>query len=331
MHFGGPKDPQWAGFWSSKFKRTAAYYAMLLMTNSLFKKVELDTVKSHILKVIRKSKKVKQVVLLAMDKVHTESGQANDSHTHLYTPNSYIAKLARSNDKILFGASVHPYREDWEDELNFCIENGAVVCKWICSSMQIDPTHEKCRRFYAKLAEHKLPLLYHAGPEYSIPTSDDDFEKFNDPDYVKPALEAGVTIIIAHCALPFFWILDHRQYQDDFGKLVRLFDYAEENGYSLYADLSALASPFRIPYGEDLRKKLPHDKLLFGSDYPIPISPFSYQKTRSIIKRVWSIVDVFTTKNPLDQYYKLIRRMGFKTVFKNTEPLFNQIERSIPE
>jgi predicted TIM-barrel fold metal-dependent hydrolase len=329
VHFGGPEDPDhWTGFWSKKFQRSAAYYAMLLVTDSLFKKITLDTVKSHMLKVIEKSKKVKQVVLLAMDKVYDENGEAKDKKTHLYTPNSFIAELAKKYDKILFGASVHPYRNDWEDELNFCLENGAVVCKWICSSMQIDPRHEKCARFYRKLAEHKLPLLYHTGPEYAIPTSNDDFDEFNDPDYVKPALEAGVTVIAAHCALPYFWILDDEQYQDDFGKLVRLFDYAKEHGYELYADMSALAGPTRIPYIEELDKKLPHDKLLFGSDYPIPISPLSYQKTQNIFQRLWSITDIFSTKNSLDQNYKIIKRMGFADTFENTEPLFNRIDRS---
>ena len=85
-------------------------------------------------------KHVDKCVLLAMDKVHDKDGNPKDEQTHLYVPNSYIIKLSEDNERILFGASVHPYKVNWKDELDYCIANGACLCKWIPSSQQIDPT-----------------------------------------------------------------------------------------------------------------------------------------------------------------------------------------------
>ena len=39
VHFGAPKDEESGCFWSEEFTRSVAYFAMLLITKSLFKKV----------------------------------------------------------------------------------------------------------------------------------------------------------------------------------------------------------------------------------------------------------------------------------------------------
>ncbi len=58
--------------------------------------------------------------------------------TNLYVKNSTVAGLAAGNSRILFGASVHPYRMDWEDELDYCLANKAVLCKWLPSAQCIE-------------------------------------------------------------------------------------------------------------------------------------------------------------------------------------------------
>ena len=196
-----------------------------------------------------------------MDKVYRPDGTPVDSETHLYVPNDYIIKLAKDNRRILVGASVHPYRNDWKEELDKCISNGAVLCKWIPSSQQIDVTSEKCYPMYDYLAEHNFPLLVHSGPEYSIPTSNDHFIEFNNPKYLRPALERGVTIIIAHCALPYFGALDTK-YQNDMDEFYKLFELSKRNSWKLYADLSALTEPLRNAYIPDILARIPQDRSL---------------------------------------------------------------------
>ncbi len=282
VHFGGPRNSNNDCYWSETFKKQPAYWLLKLTSYSLFKEPSFEEVEKKILSVINGAKKVDKVVLLAMDKVYDLDGnprekEGNKEITHLYVPNDYIIQLAKKNKRILVGASVHPYRNDWKEELDKCIENGAVLCKWIPSSQQIDITNEKCFPMYDYLAEHNLPLLVHSGPEYSIPTSDDRFIEFNNPKYLRPALDRGVTVIIAHCALPYFGALDTK-YQDDMEEFFKLFEESKTKPWKLYADLSALAAPLRNAYVPDILAKIPQDRLLFGSDYPIPPSEFSYKK-----------------------------------------------------
>lgn len=69
---------------------------------------------------------------------------------------------------------------------------------------------------------------------------------------------------------------------------------------NVYADLSAVIAFFRTKIVEDLAKNQTHihEKLLFGTDYPVPFSIiFSYHRL-SLKKRL----ELEQIKNPLDRY-----------------------------
>ncbi len=326
VHFGSPEDKESGCYWSKKFEQTAAYAAMLLLTKSLFKKVDMKRIQKHLLGVINGSKHVDKCVLLAMDQVYDENGTVHPEWTHLHVPNHFLVDLSKREERVLFGASVHPYRGDWAEELDYCLENKAVLCKWIPSSQMIDPSHKKCDAFYKRLADHSLPLLCHAGPEYSIPTENNAFNVFNNPKHLRKALDQGVTVIIAHCALPYFWLFDV-DYQDDFNEFKKLFEESYKKGWKLYADLSALTGFLRLQYIEEDVIHLPHERFVFGSDYPIPLSEISYNKHTDFLSWICFILKAMTIKNPLDKNHILIREMGFKDcVFSNAEKLFSLIQ-----
>ena len=215
VHFGTPENPETGCYWSNRFEHTAAYYLMRIVLNSIFRKPTPEYVKKVLLKAVNTSKLVDKTVLLALDEVYDPNGVRRKEWTHLHVPNEYLVQLAQQNDRILFGASVHPYRQDWEEQLDFCLQHGAVLCKWIPSSQQIDPSNPQCDHFYRKLVQHNLPLLCHAGPEYTIPTSCEQYDEFNNPKYVERALDMGVTVILAHCALPYFGDLDKKYLRED--------------------------------------------------------------------------------------------------------------------
>ncbi|MBL7127999.1 MAG: amidohydrolase family protein [Ignavibacteria bacterium] len=327
VHFGAPEDVQSGCYWSSKFEGTPAFWFMKITSGSFFTKFTKEKILKKLLKVINKSVEVDKCVLLAMDEVYDENGKSKPDETHLYVPNSYIVELADKNDRILFGSSIHPYRKDWQDELEKCMENGACLCKWIPSSQQIDPTHVKCESFYRKLTEYKLPLLIHCGPEYAIPTSNTDCNENNNPKYLRKALDMGVTVIIAHCSLPYFGLFD-AEYFDDMEEFYKLFADERINEWKLYADLSALATPLRSNFISGIINKIPHDRLVFGSDYPIPASELSYKKSKNIIKWIILFFKALSIKNPLDKNYHLVEKMGFdKNVFTNASKLFDSISR----
>jgi len=127
VHYGTPYDPETGAYWSEKFEKTPAFLLMRAMTKSLFKELTIERARQVILDAVNQSDDVHQTVLLALDEVYDLLGDRHSAWTHMYVPNKYIAQLAQENDRILFGASVHPYRHDWEEELDFCIKNGAVL------------------------------------------------------------------------------------------------------------------------------------------------------------------------------------------------------------
>lgn len=329
VHFGAPKDEKSGCFWSEEFTKQPAYYAMLLITKSLFKKVNIRRILKHMLGIINGSKYTDKCVLLALDQVYDKSGNAHPEQTHLFVPNRCIADLAKNNSRILFGASVHPYRNDWREELDYCLENKAVLNKWIPSSQNINPADKRCENFYKKLVDHKLPLLCHCGPEYTIPTSDESYIEYNNPMYLRRALDMGVTVIIAHCSMPFFGIFDV-DYQDDFDEFLKLFEEAETKNWNLYADLSAVCSPFRISYIEEIKQKLGSlaaERLLYGSDYPIFVSELSYHKNTSFFSWIRFVLKIIFMKNLLDKNYKVIKGMAFnESIFTNSAKLFANIK-----
>src|SRR5262249_22382065 len=85
----------------------------------------------YLIRRIHTSGFLKQVVLLAQDWMYTEQGERVPLRTPFYTPNDYVARLAREHAEFLFGASIHPYRPDALDELDRVAGQGAVLVKWI--------------------------------------------------------------------------------------------------------------------------------------------------------------------------------------------------------
>lgn len=333
VHFGAPSAPDDGCWWSKKFTEGFAYFAMRAVTGTLFKPVDYLRVKKHLFRKLNRSKLVDQAVFLALDKVYDEQGHPHlEDLTHLYTSNRLISALAvefretYGRDRILLGASVHPFNPRWEEELDWCLDNQAVLIKWLPSSQMIDLSHPKCLPFYDKLAAHALPLLCHAGPEYSIPSSDEAFQEYNNPIHLIPALERGVTVILAHCSLPLVKEIDGmRAYEE----MVGLFSEADSKGWKLYADLSALLMITRsFLIKERVIDALPHNRLLMGSDYPIPISEAAYIKGRDFFKKLRIFWTALKLRNPLDKNAYVLGNMGFDPeVFHSASDIFSSIVR----
>jgi predicted TIM-barrel fold metal-dependent hydrolase len=330
LHFGAPNDPdspEDGCYWSEKFTKSVAFLAMRLVTHSWFGPLTFKRVKKHLLKVIHAATQVQKCVLLAIDKVYDENGTEHlHDLTHLYVPNHTIAELARENDRILFGCSVHPFNPHWEEQIDFSLAHGAVLCKWLPSAQMIDPSHPRCIPFYEKLAHHQLPLLFHTGPELSIPTSDARYNQFNNPIHMRQALGQGVKVIFAHCALPFAPEA-HDRYEP-YLELIKVFQEADRKGWEAYADLSALfiLRELYIPY---VVEDLPVHRLLLGSDYPIPMIGLPTKKKLSVRDWLAQFFEIFKKQNPIDRNFQLLKDQGFsEIVFTRAAEIFSQIKRS---
>jgi predicted TIM-barrel fold metal-dependent hydrolase len=202
------------------------------------------------------------VVGLAFDAVHTEDGQRDDANTHLYVTNEYAAALARKHPKILFGASIHPYRKDAVAELERCVAAGAVLVKWLPLVQGFDPGSEKCRPLFEAMAHHRIPLLSHTGGELSLPQC---APQFASPKHLELALRCGVLVIAAHCGTrsqPF-----GECHLDTFMRMAKEHE-------RFFGDTSALCLPTRsyaIP--RLMRDKDVMRKLVHGSDWPVVSIP----------------------------------------------------------
>lgn len=202
-------------------------------------------------------------VILAFDAVHDESGRLDEQNTHLYVTNDYAAELAGRNRKMLFGASVHPYRKDAAAEVERCVKMGAVLLKWLPPTQAFNPADERCLPFYDALAHYGLPLLSHTGGELSLPNLRPETA---DPTLLEPALRRGVTVIAAHCGTRSS--LRDTSYVEQFMRMAREHEH-------FYGDTSALNIPTRAyAYKSVLADKAVRNKLIHGSDWPIlPVPP----------------------------------------------------------
>lgn len=208
---------------------------------------------------------VDHVVLLAFDAVYDEAGRRDDARTHLYVPNEYVEALARTDPRILPGASIHPDRPDALDELDRCAAAGAVLVKWLPNTQGINPALARHRPFFRKLAALGLPLLSHTGMEYNLtPLA----QPWGSPTLLRTALDEGVTVIAAHGGGAD--LCTRGRYYRPFLELLRTYP-------NLYADTAALTLPPRAPYlTRLLHEEGIMDRLVHGSDFPLPTTPWSF-------------------------------------------------------
>ncbi len=321
MHIGGPGDSGSSCRMSFQFIFSPAFAAMLMTLKATLLDFRDDRIKEIMLGVINDSEKIDHVVLLALDGVY-RNGKYVESESHLVTPNDYILKLSKECPRVLLGASVHPYRKKKEmiAETQKWIDQGAVLFKWIPSSQQIDPRDEKCLPFYEVLAREGVPLLCHGGAELAVPTSNPATHKWNDPRRLKKALDMGVKVIVAHCATPYLGgvMPDDKDY---FEELIEMLRIAGERNWKLFADLSAFCTPTRIPHlkrinREIVRGKIPAERFLYGSDFPIPIVDINIFTEPHDLNGL--VEHIASQGNPLDNNYNILKEFGIhESIFTN--------------
>ena len=321
VHIGGVGDSGSGCRMSREFIFSFAFAAMLTTLKTTPFELGDEKIKEVILGVITDSRKIDYSVLLALDGVY-KNGRYIESESHLVVPNDYIIKIAAENRRVFFGASVHPYRKKKEmlAEVKRCIDNGAVLFKWIPSSQQIDPRDDRCIPFYETLAEENIPLLCHTGAELAVPTSDHGANTLNDPRNLRKALRLGVKVIAAHCATPYLGGVLPAD-KDYFDELLGMLRVSEKKGWALYADLSAFCTPTRIRYLKRIcreveRGALRADRFIYGSDFPIPIVDINFFKEPMNVKELLKQME--RGQNALDRNYEILKKFGIhESIFTN--------------
>jgi mannonate dehydratase len=142
--------------------------------------------------------------------------------------------------------------------------------KWLPSAQAIDPAAAAYDRFYARLAALRLPLVTHGGDERAVRGHD---ETLGNPLRLRRPLDAGVRVVVAHCAsLGTGRDLDRGSADlvPNFALFARLMDdprYAQ----NLAGDISAVTQGNRVDVVATLLARRDwHGRLVNGSDYPLP-------------------------------------------------------------
>jgi hypothetical protein len=307
----GDEHPEW-GRMLDEYREKAVFKAMLI-----YGRLDADQVCDAALRASTEEaiagSHVGHIVCLALDPVYDLEGTPRKDQSYLWVANEYILELQRTlGNKVLLGASVHPYDPAFKERVAHYVNKGAVLLKWLPSAQQIDLAHSKVREALAFLATARdgkpLPLLLHIGPEYAIPSKDprtasydyltwtwwDELKnRLRDPDErlypvqtgkihanLQAGLDAGAVIIFAHCGLPYYaprWFgrfLEHSELRT-IRRYLESYPAGGRDGKGrCYADVSALVTPFRRSYYGAIRR-LPPQSLLFGSDFPTPVFELS--------------------------------------------------------
>ena len=212
-------------------------------------------------KELDRSERVGKAVLLGMDGVYDETGQLDFTRTDFLISNRYVLEVARSHpDFFLPGVSINPQRADAIDEVDRCAAEGAALVKVLPNAQCFDPADKRYLPFYRALAKHQLPLLSHVGYEFSLVGHD---QSAGDPERLRMALDEGACVIGAHgCSHGLFFPEPHLKTALEFARHYPRF----------YIDASALTLPNRARMLFLLRRHPElHDRLLFGTDYPLPV------------------------------------------------------------
>jgi uncharacterized protein len=246
-------------------------------------------------------------LLFAFDHAHTDEGRAAPESTTFHVPDAYARQIAaQTPGRFAWVASIHPYAPDALHRLKQTIAQGALAVKWLPSAMNIDLRSPRCRPFYNKLAAARLPLIVHCGEEKAVPGAGRD--ELGNPLHVRAPLQAGVRVIMAHCAS-----LGHAADIDKpsapsvpaFELFARLMDERAHEKL-LLGDVSAVFQINRNAHHQRLllQREDWHPRLLHGSDYPLPgVWPLTRPKRLAqhglLDEKAVPVLDAVRQHNPL--------------------------------
>ena len=251
---------------------------------------------SRLVEMVRESS-LDAAVILAHEYTRDSQGNIIEGFNTFYTPNDYVLNLAKRHPEFLPAVSIHPARPDALDELDRCIEGGAVMMKCLPNVHNIDCSNRRFKRFWERMAEAGIVLLAHTGGELSLPVYN---HAFANPEVLLFPLECGVTVITAHSGTNS--LLFDPNYVETFLEMIKQYP-------NLYGDNSALLTPFRSKDLKRLAETNIQERIVHGSDLPIPVSGL-WTGLRGALSwkdyRQWNSIS-----NVLERDLKLKQAIGF--------------------
>lgn len=277
-----------------------------------------------------------KLLLFAFDQSYDRHGRARPGQTAFQVPDAYARRVALTfPERFEWVASIHPWRADALAALEQAAAEGARAVKWLPPAQGIDPADPACDPFYAALARLDLPLICHGGEERAVRGANQP--EFGNPLRLRRALDAGVRVVVAHCAS------EGRARDLDrgpdgplrpaFALFSRMLDEPRYAG-RLFGDVSALCLANRDPavIRQVLARRDWHPRLLYGSDYPLPgvmplIAPGRLARQGLLAADAVAPLEAIRRHNPLLFHFVLLRQLaadgqGFAPEVFATRPFF---------
>ena len=210
--------------------------------------------------------------ILAFDRNYAENGLPIEEKTEFYTPNRYVMDLVNTYPDIFVPTiSVHPYRKDAIERLDYWAKHGAKLIKWLPNAMGIDASSPDLDAYYDAVKRHNMVIHTHVGEENAV---GEDDQKYGNPLRFRRALDRGVKVIMAHVAsLGTSIDFDDPEKKEvpSFDLFLRLMDEKKYEGL-LFGEISGTtqANRLSIPLTTILERQDLHSRLVNGSDYPLP-------------------------------------------------------------
>jgi uncharacterized protein len=211
--------------------------------------------------------------LLGFDQHYNADGSVNPEKSEFHTPNEYVWEVAqRYPDLFIPAISVHPFRADALEELDRWGRRGVKLIKWLPNAQGMDASEPRLDAYYAKVREYGMTILTHVGEEQAVHSKED--QRLGNPLLFRRPLDQGTRIIMAHggsLGTCEDFEADDRRTVPCYTLVLRLMR-SPAYRQLLFADISAMTQFNRLP--EPLLAYLAatdvHDRLVNGSDYPLP-------------------------------------------------------------
>lgn len=252
---------------------------------------------SSLIKSVQTSEYVEKIVLFGVDARLDDYGSVIHKDVTVSADNEDVFKVYKENkNEVIPFFSVNPKRKNALDLVEGFSDIGFKGAKFLQNYWGVDTREKRYDSYFEKLVELKLPLIIHVGSETSVHS----FKEMESIEMLRRPLDIGVNVICAHMALSYD--LNHKMFsskhlnEDYFVLLQMLKDYP-----NLYADVSAILTPVRAKALRHLSNQTDiHNKLLFGTDFPVPFTTVLNSHDLSFSKRL----EISKEKNVFDRYTK---------------------------
>jgi len=267
----------------------------------------------------RQSKYVKKMVLFGVDERVDDADRCIHKDITVCATNDDLLKVyQKHSDVVIPFFSINPKRSNALELIDTYVAHGFKGAKFLQNYWNVDTREKRYQPYFDKLAELNIPLIVHVGNESSIHS----YKECEAIEMLDAPLAAGVTVIAAHMALSYesfgirkMFSKNPKYFNEEY---FRLLEMLKEHD-NLYADISALLTPIRAKALRHLsEQKEIHDKLLFGTDFPVPFTAIINSYDIPYRKRFAHAKE----KNPYDRYVKLISEY-----FDETSPIYTNYQK----